>query len=90
MWCVAELNEEYIAKMEDVLALYEKPFKADEPVICMTMSVHAGRAGLVTLPGVTTNTSAVVPPTSSPLWNPRPGGTSTVPLPIVRRLSSPK
>ena len=25
MWCVAELNEEYIARMEDVLALYEKP-----------------------------------------------------------------
>ena len=24
MWCVAELDEEYIAKMEDVLALYEK------------------------------------------------------------------
>jgi hypothetical protein len=35
MWCVAELNEEYIAKMEDVLALYEKPYKAAEPVICL-------------------------------------------------------
>ncbi len=25
MWCVAELNEEYIARMEDVLKIYEKP-----------------------------------------------------------------
>jgi hypothetical protein len=25
MWCVAELDEEYIRRMEDVLALYEKP-----------------------------------------------------------------
>ena len=25
MWCIAELNEEYIARMEDVLAIYEKP-----------------------------------------------------------------
>jgi hypothetical protein len=25
MWCVAQLDEEYIARMEDVLAVYEKP-----------------------------------------------------------------
>jgi hypothetical protein len=24
MWCAAELDEEYIARMEDVLAVYEK------------------------------------------------------------------
>src|SRR5271167_4520293 len=35
MWCVAELDEEYIAKMEDVLALYEKPYRSGEPVICL-------------------------------------------------------
>jgi hypothetical protein len=35
MWCVAELDEEYIAKMEDALALYEKPCRAAEPVICL-------------------------------------------------------
>ena len=34
MWCVAELDEEYIAKMEDVLALYENPYRSAEPVIC--------------------------------------------------------
>jgi transposase len=35
MWCVAELNEEYIARMEDVLAVYEKPLSAREPVVCI-------------------------------------------------------
>jgi len=35
MWCVAELNPEYIEKMEDVLAVYEKPYNAAEPVVCM-------------------------------------------------------
>lgn len=35
MWCVAKLDEEYIARMEDVLGLYEKPLSASEPVICI-------------------------------------------------------
>jgi hypothetical protein len=35
MWCVAELDDAYIAQMEDVLALYEKPYKAAEPVVCL-------------------------------------------------------
>jgi hypothetical protein len=35
MWCVAQLNREYIRKMEDVLALYEKPYDAREPVVCL-------------------------------------------------------
>src|ERR1700693_819866 len=45
MWCVAELDDEYIAKMEDVLALYEKPYRSAEPVICLDekpVSLHAG------------------------------------------------
>jgi len=25
MWCIPELDAEYVRKMEDVLALYEKP-----------------------------------------------------------------
>jgi DDE superfamily endonuclease len=44
MWCVAELDDEYIAKMEDVLALYEKPYRSTEPVICLDekpVSLHA-------------------------------------------------
>jgi hypothetical protein len=32
---VAELNEEYIARMEDVLALFERPLSEKEPVICV-------------------------------------------------------
>src|SRR5947209_4067343 len=34
MWCVAELNQEYIERMEDVLATYEKPLTGEEPVVC--------------------------------------------------------
>ena len=35
MWCVAELDEEYIRRMEDILAVYEKPLNEREPVVCM-------------------------------------------------------
>lgn len=35
MWCVAELDKEYIARMEDVLAVYEKPLSEQEPVVCV-------------------------------------------------------
>jgi DDE superfamily endonuclease len=35
MWCVGELNEEYIARMEDVLKTYEKPLLECEPVVCV-------------------------------------------------------
>jgi len=35
MWCIAELNEEYIARMEDVLAIYEKPLSDKGPVVCV-------------------------------------------------------
>ena len=35
MWCVAELDEKYIERMEDVLALYERPYDAAEPVVCL-------------------------------------------------------
>ena len=44
MWCVAELNEEYIGKMEDVLATYEKPYDPAEPVVCLDekpVTLHA-------------------------------------------------
>ena len=32
---MAELDEEYIRRMEDVLALYEKPWSEGEPVVCI-------------------------------------------------------
>lgn len=35
MWCVAELDEKHIERMEDVLALYERPYDAAEPVVCL-------------------------------------------------------
>jgi hypothetical protein len=35
MWCVAKLDEEYIARMEDVLKIYEKPLAEREPVVCV-------------------------------------------------------
>jgi hypothetical protein len=35
MWCIAELNHEYIAKMEDVLETYERPLDPEEPVVCV-------------------------------------------------------
>lgn len=44
MWCVAELDEEYIERMEDVLALYEKPYNPAEPVVCLDekpVALHA-------------------------------------------------
>jgi hypothetical protein len=33
MWCVAELDEEYIARVEDVLAVYQKPLSVREPMV---------------------------------------------------------
>jgi hypothetical protein len=35
MWCVADLNDDYVAKMEDVLETYEKPYDPAEPVVCV-------------------------------------------------------
>src|SRR5215813_431684 len=44
MWVVADLDEEYITKMEDVLEVYERPYNADEPVVCLDekpVTLHA-------------------------------------------------
>jgi transposase len=35
MWCIAELNEEYIERMEDVLDVYERPYNQKFPVVCV-------------------------------------------------------
>src|SRR5271157_1490586 len=55
MWCVAELNADYIQKMEDVLAVYEKPYNPAEPVVCLDekpVSLHADvRAPIPAKPG---------------------------------------
>src|SRR6267143_1242577 len=44
MWCVGDLDAEYLRKMEDVLAVYEKPHNTAEPVVCLDekpVSLHA-------------------------------------------------
>ncbi len=55
MWCVAELDEEYIENMEDVLEVYEKPLSAPEPVVCLdekSVTLHADvRESLPMKPG---------------------------------------
>ena len=35
MSCVAELDEDHIRRMEDILAVYEKPLSEREPVVCV-------------------------------------------------------
>jgi hypothetical protein len=44
MWCVADLDDQYIAKMEDVLKTYEKPYDPAQPVVCVdekSVTLHA-------------------------------------------------
>ena len=44
MWCVADLNEDYIDKMEDTLETYERPYDPQEPVVCLDekpVTLHA-------------------------------------------------
>ena len=35
MWCIGTLTEEYRSRMYDLLALYARPLRDDEPVICI-------------------------------------------------------
>ena len=35
MWCIGTLSEEYRSRMYNLLALYAKPLRADEPVVCI-------------------------------------------------------
>ena len=55
MWCIAELDQAYIQKMEDVLAIYEKPYNPAQPVVCLDekpISLHADvRAPIPAKPG---------------------------------------
>jgi hypothetical protein len=34
MWCVPQLNGEYIERMEDIQTLYNRPLNPKEPVVC--------------------------------------------------------
>ena len=33
MWCVAEVDEAYLARMQEVLEIYERPYNPQEPVV---------------------------------------------------------
>lgn len=35
MWCIPRLDEEFVERMEELLALYEKPLDPMEPVVCL-------------------------------------------------------
>ncbi|MCI0622849.1 MAG: IS630 family transposase [Acidobacteria bacterium] len=35
MWCIGRITEEYRHRMYDILALYAKPYDAQEPVVCV-------------------------------------------------------
>jgi len=55
MWCVAEINNEYKEKMENVLAIYEKDHDPREPVVCIDerpLVLHEEvREGIAAKPG---------------------------------------
>ena len=84
MWCVAELDEEYIGRMEDILAVYEKPLSQREPVVCVdekpVMLHHEVRPPLAMRPGRIArrdgDISVAARPTSSAGWNRKRGSTS--------------
>ena len=35
MWCVAQIDQQYVDRMEDVLRLYARKYKWDEPVVAL-------------------------------------------------------
>jgi transposase len=35
MWCIADMDEEYIRRMEDVLDVYQRPYDEAFPVVCL-------------------------------------------------------
>jgi hypothetical protein len=55
MWCVPELNDEFVERMEDVLELYARPFNYKEPVVALDerpVQLHdSPRAGTTMRPG---------------------------------------
>src|SRR5215468_3971755 len=96
MWCVAELDEEYIRRMEDILAIYEKPLSELEPVVCIDekpVVLHADlRPSIPLQPGRELrrpSTNVAAPPTPSAAWSRRPDVTLPKQLRIVPRPSSP-
>ncbi len=55
MWCVPKLDDEYIARMEDVLELLAQPLDPDEPVVALderpVQLLDCSRSGRPAAPG---------------------------------------
>lgn len=55
MWCVPELNDQFIGRMEDVLELYARPFNWKEPVVALderpVQLLDSSRADIAMRPG---------------------------------------
>ena len=55
MWCVPRIDEEFVARMEDVLRLYARPFNRSRPVIALdekpVVLRSAARTGVAMMPG---------------------------------------
>jgi hypothetical protein len=55
MWCVPEVNDEFIDRMENVLELYARPFNSREPVVALderpVQLLDPERAGTAMRPG---------------------------------------
>jgi hypothetical protein len=55
MWVVADLDDGYITKMEDVLEIYELPYDPQQPVVCLDekpITLHADvRSASLAAPG---------------------------------------
>jgi hypothetical protein len=55
MWVVADLDDDYIRNMEDVLEVYERPYDPQQPVVCLDekpITLHADvRPGSPAAPG---------------------------------------
>ena len=84
MWCVPELDEAYIAGMEDVLETYERPYNPAQPVVCLDekpVTLHADvRPPTPAAPGrepvKTASMNAAEPPMSSARSSPKRAATS--------------
>ena len=55
MWCVADLDDDYIGCMEDVLEAYERPYDPANPMVCLDekpVTLHADvRSPTLATPG---------------------------------------
>jgi len=98
MWCVAELNEDYITKMEDVLEVYERPYDPRQPVVCLDekpVTLHADmRPSCAAAPGREARIDSEYERRGTAhvfcAVEPRAGRTSHFPRRIVPPSSSPR